>query len=116
MSSPNNTGTTMTVPPAPTEPWESEDEFEARLKRIQTQAAKPAEPEKAATPADPDSLKAENAKFKTSVEEARRRVDQLEQEIEKHRKREEDHEKLLEEKSEVVRKLEQELAGFKSKQ
>lgn len=118
MSSPASNAT-IDVPP-PAENWGSEDEFEARLKRIQSQAAapKPAEGENAAGDAPPDAaaLLAENTKLKASVEEGRRRVSQLELEIEKCRKREEDQDKLLEEKSEVVRTLEQELAGFKSKQ
>jgi len=115
MSSPTST---ESIDVAPAEKWESEDEFEARLKRIQAQAAKPAESETPAgdVPPDPAALTADNTKLKASVEEARRRVLQLEQEVEKHRKREEDHEKLLEEKSEFVRNLEKELAAFKSKQ
>jgi hypothetical protein len=123
MSSPANNGTLdVSVPPIPApvaEPWgASEDEFEARLKRIQSQASKPAEGEKTDGDNAPDAttLLAENTKLKTSVDEARRRVSQLELEIEKFRKREEEHERILEEKSEVVRKLEQELSGFKSKQ
>src|SRR5207248_979296 len=116
MSSPSSTGT-LDVPAA--EPWQSEDEFEARLKRIQSQAAAP-KPAEGANDGDaaPDAaaLLGENAKLKTSVEEGRRRVTQLEDEVENFRKREAEHDRILEEKSEVVRKLEQELAGFKSKQ
>lgn len=116
MSSPPNPGTIDV--PAP-EKWEAEDEFEARLKRIQSQAGapKPAEGEKTegSAPPDPILLLAENTKLKSSVEEGRRRLSQVESEVEKYLKREEDNERMLEEKSEVVRKLEQELAVFKSK-
>jgi chromosome segregation ATPase len=119
MSSPT-TADTVATPPAPPEAdqWDSEDAFEARMKRIQSQAAKPVEAEKPAGETSPDlaALHAENGKLKTSVDEGRRRAMQLEAEIEKYQKRELDSEKMLEEKSEYVRKLEQELGVFKSKQ
>ncbi len=99
--------------------WESEDEFEARLKRIETNAQAPARTEGGeAAPATPElaALLAENQKLKTMAEEARRRVTQLEQEASKTEKREADFELMLEEKSEEIRRIEKELNEFKSKQ
>lgn len=106
---------------APAEKWESEDEFEARLKRIQSKvpAAENAKTETGAAtePTEKDlALVTENEKLKQLAEEARRRVTQLEEEVRKGTKREGEYESMLEEKSEEIRKMETELAAFKSKQ
>jgi hypothetical protein len=88
---------------APAEKWESEDEFEARLKRIEskvpTAAAGKADDGAKTEAIDKDHplLVAENEKLKQLAEEARRRVTQLEEEVRKSAKRENEYETMLEE-------------------
>jgi chromosome segregation ATPase len=107
---------------APAEKWESEDEFEARLKRIEskvpTAAAAKCDNGGNAESGDKDltALVAEKDKLKQLAEEARRRVTQLEEEVRKATKREAEYESMLEEKSEEIRKIQAELATLKSKQ
>jgi chromosome segregation ATPase len=113
----DNNAAVLDTPPA-SEKWESEEEFEARLNRIQTNVATG---ELATSGGGVDSdevsqLKTENLRLKNLVDEARRRVTQLEVEAQKVLKRDEDNEKMLEEKSEAVRMLEERVAELESKQ
>ncbi|HMP16941.1 MAG TPA: hypothetical protein PKD72_07970 [Gemmatales bacterium] len=103
--------------PKPIEKWESEDEFEARLQRIQSNIgnseAKPASDQ-------PDSeevarLRGEVQKLKHLHEEARRRILQLEEEAARFQKHEADHEKLILEKSEQIRELEEAVQELRAK-
>lgn len=101
----------------PPDKWESEDEFEARLNRIQSKASSTA----SEVPGQLDSdavarLKAENAQLKQLSEEARRRISQLQEEALKVTKRDADIDKMLEEKSEQIRQLEEKLAKLEAKQ
>jgi chromosome segregation ATPase len=117
-SSPSSVLETPETPPV--QKWESEEEFEARLKRIQSKAPAAGAEAGANAAASPDvdvaALVAENERLKALVQEARRRSTQFEEEATKAQKREHDFEMTLEEKSEEIRKLETELAAFKSKQ
>ena len=101
--------------------WESEDEFEARLNRIQSKVCtnenKPKSELDICIDTDEVSkLKQENAQLKQLAEEARRRITQLETEAVKVLKREADVEKMLEEKSEHIRELEKIVGELQAKQ
>src|ERR1700693_1738754 len=95
-----NSPTIVDTPPV--EKWESEDEFEARLKRIKSKVPVSASAKsESATKAEPTDkemtlLVAENEKLKQLVEEARRRVTQIEEEVRKSAKREQEYESMLE--------------------
>lgn len=101
--------------------WESEDEFEARLNRIQSKVVN-GEMRPASTgdiqldTEEMAKLKSEVCQLKQVAEEARRRVTQLEQEAARVIKRDQDNEKMLEEKVEHIRELEKLVAEFQSKQ
>src|SRR5204863_271378 len=115
----SNSPTVLDAPPI--EKWESEDEFEARLKRIQSKvpATTTLKSEAGAKtePTDKETalLCAENDKLKQLVEEARRRVTQLEEEVRKVTKREQEYESMLEEKSDEIRDMQKKLTEFQSK-
>lgn len=107
-------------PPTQVDKWESEDEFEARLNRIQSKVStgegKPKSELNIALDTDEVSkLKQENAQLKQLSEEARRRIGQLEAEAVKVLKRDADVEKMLEEKSEQIRGLQERVAEFEAK-
>jgi chromosome segregation ATPase len=96
--------------PKTTDKWESEDEFEARLQRIQSNIGNSDTKGNINSDA-PDSeamaaLRTDVNKFKQLLDEARRRIQQLENEAIKVQKRDADNEKMLEEKSEQIRELE----------
>lgn len=110
----------LDAPPA-ADKWESEEEFEARLNRIQSKVApnesKPkSELNIALDTEEVAKLKHDNAQLKQLAEEARRRISQLEVEAEKVLKRDADVEKELEEKSEHIRDLEKMVDEFQAKQ
>lgn len=105
-------------PPPQSEKWESEDEFEARLNRIQSKVTSGAGTESSGQMDSEElaTLKSANVQLKQLVEEARRRVNQLELEHEKVLKRDADVDKMLEEKSEVIRKLQATVDDLTAKQ
>ncbi|MFO0813730.1 MAG: hypothetical protein U0796_10955 [Gemmatales bacterium] len=110
-----------TVKDAPkVDKWESEDEFEARLNRIQSKVKSgeliTSDPSGTVDREDVAKLKAEVNTQKQLLEQARLRIKQLESEAVKVMKRDEDNERMLEEKSEQIRELEEKLAVFESKQ
>lgn len=112
-SSPN-----IVIDPPKTDKWESEDEFEARLQRIQSKVPTGENASEGGEPATEavSALKSEIRQLKQSVDEARRRVTQLEEEAAKKLKRDQELEQMLEDKSDQVRELEKQVEEFKSKQ
>jgi len=107
--------------PLAAEKWESEDEFEARLNRIQSKVGASENKPKSELDISLDNgenakLRDENVQLKQLVEEARRRISQLEAEGEKVLKREADVEKMLEEKSDHIRDLEKIVNELQAKQ
>ncbi|HQR05228.1 MAG TPA: hypothetical protein PLN21_00315 [Gemmatales bacterium] len=107
--------------PPPAEKWESEDEFEARLNRIQSKVDISENKPKSELNICLDSdevarLKHENAQLRQLGEEARRRITQLEAEAVKVLKRDADVEKMLEEKSEQIREMEKVIDELQAKQ
>ncbi len=107
--------------PPPAEKWESEEEFEARLNRIQSKVGASESKPKSELNICLDSdevanLKHENAQLKQLGEEARRRISQLEAEAVKTLKREADVEKMLEEKSEHIREMEKIIGELQARQ
>lgn len=96
--------------------WESEDEFEARLNRIQSKVTSDASSEGGTDSEDVAKLKEALSTQKQLLEQARNRIRQLEEEALKVIKRDEDHEMMLEEKSEALRELQEKLAVYESKQ
>lgn len=112
-SSPN-----IVIDPPKIDKWESEDEFEARLQRIQSAVPAGGERSESSDPSSEEvsALKSEIKKLKQLVDEARRRVSQLEEEAVRKQKRDQELEQMLEEKSDQVRELEKQVEEFKSKQ
>lgn len=107
--------------PPPAEKWESEDEFEARLNRIQSKVGTTENKPKSELNICLDTdevaqLKHENAQLRQLGEEARRRISHLEGEALKVLKREADVEKMLEEKSENIREMEKIIGELQAKQ